>query len=143
VSLNLLVGVVLLGAAVPLRRTPVLALLAALAGLLWFVGDSVGPLVFAHRAPLTHLLLLYPSRHFRSRWPRWTAGIVWVVSFSYPIAALEEVTVLTFLVLVLTCVGPGPVRALRPSALVAKKWSGSGLGRARGRCSRSGSRRPG
>ena len=53
IALDVLVGVGYLLAAVSMRRSPKLALLAAATGLLWFAGDLVGPLVFAHRAPAT------------------------------------------------------------------------------------------
>ena len=60
IALDLIVGIGRLLAALSLRRTPKPALLAAATGLLWFAGDVLGPLVFAHRAPVTHLLLLIP-----------------------------------------------------------------------------------
>jgi hypothetical protein len=67
IALDVLVGVGYLLAALSLRRSPTLALLAALTGLLWFAGDLVGPLLFAHRAPTTHLRLRYPMATLRSR----------------------------------------------------------------------------
>jgi hypothetical protein len=59
--MDVLVGVSYLLASLLLRRVRQLALLAAATGVLWFAGDLVQPLVFAHRAPLTHLLLLIPT----------------------------------------------------------------------------------
>ena len=64
--LNLLVGIGFCLAAVVFRRTRLLALLAAATGVLWFLGDVVGFLVFAHRGPLTHLLLIYPNTRLRA-----------------------------------------------------------------------------
>jgi signal transduction histidine kinase len=41
--------------------------LMVLTGATWFVGDIFGVLLYAHRGPLVHLLLTYPSGHVRSR----------------------------------------------------------------------------
>jgi hypothetical protein len=70
IALDVLVGVSYLLAALLLRRVRQFALLAAATGVLWFAGDLVQPLVFAHRAPHS-LLLLYPGTRFRWRGQRW------------------------------------------------------------------------
>ena len=41
--------------------------LMALAGVTWFAGDLAEVLLYAHRGPLVHLLLTYPSGRVRSR----------------------------------------------------------------------------
>jgi signal transduction histidine kinase len=121
IALDIMVGIGCLLAALSLRRSPKLALLAAATGLLWFAGDVLGPLVFAHRAPLTHLLLLYPLRAFRSRLRLWTVGAVYAASLIYPIGRLEVVTAALFAaVLVAAVVGrPASGRADQRSTVLA------------------------
>ena len=41
--------------------------LMAVSGLAWFAGDLWSPLLYAHRGPLVHLLLTYPSGRVSSR----------------------------------------------------------------------------
>jgi signal transduction histidine kinase len=41
--------------------------LSVLAGVAWFAGDATGALLYAHRGPLVHLLLSYPSGRVDSR----------------------------------------------------------------------------
>ena len=65
--LNLLVGIGFCRLEWPLGEPQLLAFLAAATGVLWFLGDVVGFLVFAHRGPLTHLLLIYPDTRLRER----------------------------------------------------------------------------
>ena len=96
IALDVLVGVSYLLAALLLRRVRQLALLAAATGVLWFAGDLVQPLVFAHRAPLTHLLLLYPGARFRWRSERWLTGAVYGACLIYPIGRLGVTTVMIF-----------------------------------------------
>lgn len=111
IALEIGVGVGYLLAAVSLRRSPKLATLSAAAGLLWFAGDLVGPLLFAHRAPVTHLLLLYPLRAFRSRLRLWTVSAVWAASLVYPIGQHGVVTAALFLaVMVIAVVDRPPAR---------------------------------
>ena len=100
IALDVLVGVSYLLAALLLRRVRGLALLAAATGVLWFAGDLVQPLVFVHRAPLTHLLLLYPGTRFRWRGQRWLIGGVYAACFIYPIARLGVTTVMIFVLVV-------------------------------------------
>jgi signal transduction histidine kinase len=123
-ALDVLAGAVLLAAAVALRRSRILAVLAALSAVLWFAGDAIEPLVFAHRAPLTQLLLLYPSGRPRSRAQRWAIGTVWVVSIGYPLGALGGVIVLTFALVVLAGLRSRPTTAARRSAATARTGVG-------------------
>jgi hypothetical protein len=121
ITLNLAVGIGYLLAALSLRRSPKLALLAAATGLLWFAGDLLGPLVFAHRAPVTHLLLLYPLQAFRSRLRLWTVCAVYVAGLVYPIGEQAVVTAtLCVAVLVASAVGwPAKETSDRRSTVLA------------------------
>lgn len=110
IALDVLVGVCYLLAAVSMRRSPKLALLAAATGLLWFAGDLCGPLVFAHRAPVTHLLLLYPVTRFRSRPRLATVCAVYAASLIYPIGRLAPVTVTLFVAVLVAALVGRPAR---------------------------------
>ncbi len=116
-ALDIGVGVGYLLAALSLRRSPKLALLAAATGVLWFAGDLLAPLLFAHRAPLTHLLLLYPLRAFRSKIRLWTVCAVYAASLLYPIAQQGLVTTTLFLAVLAAAVID------RPSTPVAERRS--------------------
>lgn len=96
IVLEVLVGVGYLLAALSLRRSPRLALLAAVTGLLWFAGDLVEPLLFAHRAPITHLLLLYPMANLRSRLRSCTVCAAYAAAVIYPLGRLGVVTMILF-----------------------------------------------
>jgi signal transduction histidine kinase len=96
IALDIAVGVAFLLAALTFRRPPAHAVLLAATGLLWFAGDFVGVLVFAHRGPLTHFLLLYPDTRLRS-WLRRSVVIgAYAASFVYPIGQLTVVTAMLF-----------------------------------------------
>jgi signal transduction histidine kinase len=121
IALDLAVGVAFLLAALTFRRTPVHAVLLAATGLLWFAGDLVSVLVFAHRATLTHFLLLYPDTRLRS-WPRrWVVAATYAASFVYPIGQLGVATAALFVaVLVAAVTGPSRLQsANRRSARLA------------------------
>jgi hypothetical protein len=78
-------------------------------------------LVFAHRATLTHFLLLYPDTRFRS-WPRrWVVAATYAASFVYPIGQLGVATAALFVaVLVAAVTGPSRLQsANRRSARLA------------------------
>jgi signal transduction histidine kinase len=94
VVLDVLVGIAFLIAALVFRATPRLALLAAATGVLWFLGDVVGYLVFAHRGPLTHLLLVYPAARIDGRIRRMIVFAAYLLSIAYPVARLEITTIL-------------------------------------------------
>jgi signal transduction histidine kinase len=96
IALDIAVGVAFLVAALTFRRTPAHAALLVATGLLWFAGDLVGVLVFAHRAPLTHFLLLYPDTRLRSWLKRSVVIGAYVASFAYPIGQLTVVTAALF-----------------------------------------------
>jgi hypothetical protein len=108
--LDLLAGIGLLVTAVALRRSTRLAALAAAAGLLWFLGDLVGPLAFAHRGPLTHLLLVYPGvPKARLSWQRVVViGAAYLTSAIYPVGRLGFVTIAMW-VMVLLCLRRTPI----------------------------------
>jgi hypothetical protein len=122
VILDPLVGFVLVGASLALRRRRSLAVLAALSAVLWLAGDLVEALVFAHRAPLTQLLLLYPGTRIRARTPRVFVGAIWLTSLVYPWGRRDAVTVVCFvvmMVLTMTVAWPRPDGARR-SAILAR-----------------------
>jgi hypothetical protein len=96
IAFDIAVGVALLLAALTFRRTPAHAALLVATGLLWFAGDFVGVLVFAHRGPLTHFLLLYPDIRLRSWLKRSVVLAAYVASFVYPIGQLTVVTAALF-----------------------------------------------
>jgi hypothetical protein len=81
IAMDVLVGVSYLLAALVLRRVRQFALLAAATGVLWFAGDLVEPLIFAHRAP--PFALLYPGTHFDGG-ARYV-GAVYAACLIYPI----------------------------------------------------------
>ena len=58
--------------------------LSVLAGVAWFAGDLTGVLLYAHRGPLVHLLLTYPSGRVDSR-----AGAV-VIAAAYVDGLIPE-----------------------------------------------------
>jgi signal transduction histidine kinase len=91
-ALNLLVGIGFCLAALVFRRTRPLALLAAATGVLWFLGDVLGFLVFAHRGPLTHLLLIYPTTSLRNWTHRTIVYAGYVLSTAYPLGRLDLAT---------------------------------------------------
>src|SRR5215204_1440436 len=96
IALDIAVGVACLLAALTFRRTPTHAVLLAATGLLWFAGDFVGVLVFAHRGPLTHFLLLYPDTGLRSWLKRSVAIGAYAASLVYPIGQLTVVPLALF-----------------------------------------------
>lgn len=107
--LDLAAGLALAAAALTLRRSAALTLLGAAAALLWFVGGLIGPLVLAHRGPLTHLLLIYPgmsgTRVGRLRVAAIAAA--YAASTIYPLGRLELVGLLVWsLVLIAVVLEP-------------------------------------
>jgi signal transduction histidine kinase len=129
IALDIAVGVAFLFAALTFRRTPAHAALLAATGLLWFAGDLVGVLAFAHRGPFTHFLLLYPDTRLRSWLKRSVVLAAYVASFIYPIGQLTVVTAALFVaVLIAGVVGTPrvPSASLRSTRLapagVALLW---------------------
>jgi signal transduction histidine kinase len=108
IALDIVVGLAFLLAALTFRRTPAHTILLAATGLLWFAGDFIGVLVFAHRAPLTHFLLLYPDTRLRSWLKRSVVIGAYVASFVYPIGQLTVVTAALFVVVLITGVAGTP-----------------------------------
>lgn len=115
VVLDVLVGIAFLIAALVFRRTPRLALLAAATGVLWFLGDVVGFLVFAHRGPLTHLLLVYPAVRIHGRIRRMIVFTSYLLSIAYPVARLEITTILLSVAIVAASLW-------RPSKKTTPEW---------------------
>ena len=90
---------------------------------LWFAGDLFAPLVFAHRAPVTHLLLLYPAARF-SHASVPDGGVVYTASLVYPIGQLASVTVLSSLRCWSRLSLADPRRRRRPAVLPARQRGG-------------------
>jgi signal transduction histidine kinase len=124
IALDIAVGVAFLIAALTFRRAPAHAALLAATGLLWFAGDFVGVLVFAHRAPLTHFLLLYPDSRLRSWLKRSVVIGAYVASFVYPIGQLTVVTAALFVAVLIAGVAGTP-RVL-PSSLRSARLASAG-----------------
>ena len=77
-------------------------------------------LVFAHRGPLTHFLLLYPDTRLRSWLKRSVVIGAYAASFIYPIGQLTVVTAMLFVaVLIAGVLGtpPIPSASQRPARL--------------------------
>jgi signal transduction histidine kinase len=108
--LDIVVGTAFLFAALNFRRSPKLAVLAAATGLLWFAGDLVQPLLFTHRAPVTHLFLLYPLTAFRSRLRLWAVCAVYAASLIFPLGQLGPVTVTLFVAVLVAALAGRPPR---------------------------------
>ena len=108
IALDIAVGAAFLLAALTFRRTPAHAVLLAATGLLWFAGDFVGVLVFAHRGPLTHFLLLYPDTRLGSWLKRSVVLAAYVASFVYPIGQLTVVTAALFMAVLIAGVVGSP-----------------------------------
>jgi hypothetical protein len=115
---DVLVGIAFLIAALVFRRTPRLALLAAATGVLWFLGDVVGFLVFAHRGPLTHLLLVYPAARIHGRIRRMIVFAAYLLSIAYPVARLEITTILLSAAIVAASLW-GPAKKTTPEWIAA------------------------
>jgi signal transduction histidine kinase len=91
-ALDAAAGVGFLVVAVLARRVRRTSALAAATGVLWLVGDAVPALTLAHRGPLTHLLLSYPSGRLRTRTGLVVVVCVDVVSVIVPWGQLHLVT---------------------------------------------------
>jgi signal transduction histidine kinase len=115
IALDIAVVLAFLFAALTFRRTPAHAVLLAATGLLWFAGDFVAVLVFAHRGPLTHFLLLYRDTRLRSWLKRSVVIGAYVASFIYPIGQLTVITAALFVaVLIAGVVGTPRVPSTSP-----------------------------
>ena len=126
--LNLLVGSGFCLAALIFRRTRPLALLAVVTAVLWFLGDVVGFLVFAHRGPLTHLLLIYPDTKLHRRTHRIIVSACYVLSSAYPLGRLDLATIaLAVWIIVVSLWRPAKVSSgcagRRPRRSFAGSWS--------------------
>lgn len=78
---DLVAGLVLLGGGMlawAARARGGCAGLAVLAGTAWFAGAAFDPLLYAHRGPLAHLLLAYPSGRVSSLAIRVLVGVAYV-----------------------------------------------------------------
>jgi signal transduction histidine kinase len=113
--LDVLVGTTFFVAALVFRRTPRFALLAVATGVLWFLGDVVGFLVFAHRGPLTHLFLIYPAIRLAGRIRGMIISGCYLFSFAYPLARLDAVTILLSVSII-------AVSLWRPAHKTAPEW---------------------
>ena len=77
--------------AIALWRQPRARLLAIISCILWFAGGWFGPAVFAHRGPITHLMLAYPRDRLTGRAARAVTVGCYVAAFVYPIGWLGPV----------------------------------------------------
>jgi hypothetical protein len=95
VGLALLIG----GAAIWLRaRRSASGALMVLAGITWFAGDISDTLLYAHRGPLVHLLLTYPSGRTRSRIVSAIIGAAYVDGLVPALARSEWATIVLMIV---------------------------------------------
>jgi signal transduction histidine kinase len=74
------------------RRLRVAGLLAIATGVLWFLGGLAGPLVLAHRGPLTHLLVGYPRGRLRDRVEQIVVVIAYADALIYPVGRSAAIT---------------------------------------------------
>jgi signal transduction histidine kinase len=78
--------------------------LSVLAGLAWFAGDLAEVLVYAHRGPLVHLLLTYPSGRAQSRLPAVVIGAAYVDGLVPELARSEWPTIALMAAVVIVAV---------------------------------------
>src|SRR3954470_8759970 len=78
-AVDLLVGVVVLGAGLASMRFGRVARLMLLVGATWLVGSVLPAAVFLHRGPLVHLHLTYPTGHARRRYVTIVVGAAYVL----------------------------------------------------------------
>jgi signal transduction histidine kinase len=93
---DLVAGLALLaGGAVAWARRPGSrsGALSVLAGVTWFGGDLTGALLYAHRGPLVHLLLTYPSGRVDSRAAAVVIGAAYVDGLIPELARSEWPTI--------------------------------------------------
>jgi signal transduction histidine kinase len=86
-------------------------LLMVLTGATWFAGDAFPALLFAHRGPLVHLLLTYPSGRTRSRSAAAVIGAAYIDGLLPTVARSPWATIA--LMTAVTIVAAGRRRAAR------------------------------
>jgi signal transduction histidine kinase len=132
---DLAAGLALIGGGIaawrqPRDRGP--AALMLIAGFMWFAGDVEERLLYAHRGPLVHLLLAYPTARVRPR------AIVALVAFAYleglvpAIARSDATTIVLFSAVIFAAAwrhrrASGVMRRARATALVASLLVGGTL----------------
>ena len=90
-AVDLLVGVLVIGAGLASMRFGRVARLMLLVGATWLVGSVLPAAVLLHRGPLVHLHLTYPTGHSRRRYVTVVIGaayVLGVVEAFVPAAAL-------------------------------------------------------
>jgi hypothetical protein len=123
------------GGALILRRARTTAWLMAATGFAWFAGGLVGGLVFLHRGPLVHLLLVYPLGRLESRFERAVVACAYATALVEPLGRSSVVT-LALLGAVLLAAGlryaraGGAERRARAAALAATAAVAGTLGAA-------------
>jgi signal transduction histidine kinase len=78
-AVDLLVGVVVIGAGLASMRFGRVARLMLLVGATWLVGSVLTAAVFVHRGPLVQLHLTYPTGHSRRRYVTVVIGAAYVL----------------------------------------------------------------
>lgn len=96
--------------------------LSVLAGVAWFAGDLAEALLYAHRGPLVHLLLSYPSGRVRSRVSALVIGAAYVDGLVPELARSEWPTIALMTAVVIAAVrrhraAGGAERRARAAAL--------------------------
>jgi signal transduction histidine kinase len=132
---DLVAGLALLGAgAAEWARRPSSRCgpLSVLAGLAWFAGDLSEALVYAHRGPLVHLLLTYPSGRVQSRVSAAVITAAYVDGLVPELARSEWPTIALMAALVIVAVGRhraagGVERRARAAALAGAAAVGGTL----------------
>ncbi len=107
--------------------------LMLLSGLAWFAGDLSGALLYAHRGPLVHLLLTYPSGRASSRVTLLVIAAAYVDGLSPDVARSEWTTLALMGAVVLVAAARhraagGAERRARAAALAAAALLSATLG---------------
>jgi signal transduction histidine kinase len=106
--------------------------LSVLAGVAWFAGDVTDALLYAHRGPLVHLLLSYPTGRVRSRAGAVVIGAAYVDGLIPELARSEWPTIALMAVVVTVAVwrhrtAGGVERRARAAALAGAVMVGGTL----------------
>ena len=83
-------------------------------GLAWFAGDLSSALLYAHRGPLVHLLLTYPSGRASSRVTLLVVAAAYADGLIPDVARSEWMTLALIGAVVLVAGGRGPPRSRAP-----------------------------
>jgi signal transduction histidine kinase len=106
--------------------------LMVLAGVAWFAGDVSSALLYAHRGPLAHLLLTYPTGRLRSRVVGALVGVAYVDGL-IPVIARSAWPTVVLMVAIVVAAGAryraagGAERRARAVALAGTSTIGAAL----------------